>query len=133
MEVRKATSADIKSLTRHLQNKHIPYNTVSMMKTDVYDGNLFILTNGSTILASCAIVPTNFPWLGVKRLVVYNKKSHGKGYAQILLNAITTGPHAYCITPWEDNHTMRHIAEKAGFSFQYKFNDFWCCYLKNNS
>lgn len=99
MEVRKATSADIKSLTRHLQNKHIPYNTVSMMKTDVYGNNLFILANGSTILASCAIVPTNFPWLGVKRLVVYNKKSHNKGYAQTLLNAITTGPYTYCITP----------------------------------
>lgn len=32
MEIRKATPADVKVLTRKLQNKHIEYNTVEMMK-----------------------------------------------------------------------------------------------------
>ena len=32
MEIRKATSADVKTLTHKLQNKRIEYNTVEMMK-----------------------------------------------------------------------------------------------------
>lgn len=131
MEIRKATSADIKTLTHKLQNKRIEYNTIEMMKKDVKESFLWVLIDNNTIVASCAVVSTEFDWLGVKRLVVYNKKNCGKGYAGKLLKAVTATPQAYCITPWDDNEPMKHLAEKVGFSFKYKFNGNWCCYLKN--
>lgn len=131
MEIRKATPADVKVLTHKLQNKRIEYNTVEMMKKDVKENCLWVLVDNNTIVASCAVVSTEFNWLGVKRLVVYNKKNCGKGYAGKLLKAITATPQIYCITPWDDNEPMKHLAEKVGFSFKYKFNGNWCCYLKN--
>lgn len=131
MEIRKATVADVKTLTRKLQNKRIEYNTVEMMKKDVKENCLWVLIDNNTIIASCAVVPTDFYWMGVKRLVVYSKKNCGKGYARKLLEAITADSQTYCITPWDDNEPMKHLVEKIGFSFKYKFNGNWCCYLKN--
>ena len=131
MEIRKATTADVKTLTRKLQNKRIEYNTVEMMKKDVKEKCLWLLIDNNTIIASCAVVPTNFYWMGVKRLVTYNKKNYGKGYARKLLETVTADPkQVYCITPWDDNEPMKHLVKKIGFSFKYKFNGNWCCYLK---
>ena len=131
MEIRKATTTDVKTLTRKLQNKRIEYNTVEMMKKDVREKCLWILIDNNTIVASCAVVPTNFYWMGVKRLVTYNKKNYGKGYARKLLETVTADQkQVYCITPWDNNEPMKHLAEKVGFSFKYKFNGNWCCYLK---
>lgn len=131
MEIRKATAADVKTLTRKLQNKRIEYNTVEMMKKDVKEKCLWILIDNNTIIASCAVVPTNFYWMGVKRLVIYNKKNCRKGYARKLLETITADSRqVYCITPWDNNKPMKHLVEKIGFSFKYKFNGKWCCYLK---
>lgn len=98
MEIRKATTTDVKTLTRKLQNKRIEYNTVEMMKKDVKEKCLWILIDNNTIVASCAVVPTNFYWMGVKRLVTYNKKIMGKVTLENFLKQLLQTQNKYIVS-----------------------------------
>lgn len=134
MKVRKATTEDIKTLTHRLARNQKSWATVSHMKNDIMCGYLWLLEDENNIVASCAITPTSYSWQGVKRMTVFNKKNHGKHYAETLLRTITKEPGVeYCITPWDKNKAMIHIAEKCGFQFRYKFMEYWNCYIKNNA
>lgn len=129
--IRKATNKDIKSLTRHLQNKNIDYLTLDHMRNDIANNSMYVLEINNVLIACCSIVETEFAWLGVKRFCIFNKKNNGKGYCEQMLKELTNDNQTYCITPWSDNQPMKHIVEKVGFEYKYTFNKKWLCYLKN--
>lgn len=130
--IRKATLEDIRQLSYHLRNKGIEYFTVEQMKKDVENGSMYLLIIDGKIIGSVSLVETNFGWLGIKRLCIFNKKNGGKGYArQLLTYVVNSTNEEICITPWIDNAPMTRLVESIGFELEYIFNEVWCSYKIN--
>lgn len=62
MNIRKATTEDIKTLTHRLARNQKSWATVSHMKNDIICGYLWLLEDENNIVASCAITPTSYGW-----------------------------------------------------------------------
>lgn len=132
MEVRFATEKDKIHAIRALQHNQTPYCTTAQLKEDLELGRLIIIEENGKLLGSCAIVEEpNWGYTAIKRLIVYSKKSRGKGIADklikyvISLNLGTVGG-----TPWKNNSITRHLFEKNGFVFQYCFMENYCFYKR---
>lgn len=132
MIVRKATSNDYRKLSYHIRNKHIDYITVSHIAADIESNSLFVLEDNNTLVAMVSVVwQEEFQCCGIKRLVIFNKKNHGKGYASLLLNEVIEKGKKYSVTPWIDNTTMHHLLAKLGFHYVKTFNKIWTLWEKN--
>lgn len=130
--IRKATVEDIKKLSYHLRNKKIEYFTIQQMKEDVENGSMYVLVVDNKIVGSVSLVETEFTWLGIKRLCIFNKKNNGKGYAkQLLTYVVNSTNEEVCITPWITNIPMTNLVESIGFELEYIFNEVWCSYKIN--
>lgn len=132
MTIRKATSADLKSITCALRNKNIFYNTPAQAREDVRQNRLFVLENNGALVAQCALVfDTNRQEYYMKRLCVYNKKRACGGTAQMFIDFfLSLGVASLSVTPWDDNKAMIHVLEKNGFEFQYRFLENYLYYKK---
>ena len=132
MIIRFANNKDTIRIIRAIQNKHMNYNTPAHVKQDIEARRLIVAEENGKLLGSCAIVEK--PAMGytaIVRVCVYNKKSRGKGIAQMLVNYVCSlGLGALGATPWNDNPTMCHIFEKAGFIYQYTFQKYYEFFLK---
>lgn len=122
MSIRKATTADYRSIARSLANKQISYITSNHARTDIENGNLYVIEDNGTILAQCALVyEPQYGYHAIKRLVVYNRKNLGCGLAQRFLSYFTAMPYTLGCTPWADNERMKYLLYKNGFSYEYTF------------
>lgn len=131
MNIRKGTTADVLSLTRRIQNKHIEFISVDQMKEDIKNNRLYLLENNNNLIAMVSIIyDTNYNYNAMKRLIIFNKKNCGKGYANILINYLSNRIENIGCTPWTDNFAMQKLLERNGFEFQYLFNEKWMFYLK---
>ena len=132
MEIRFANENDKLSAIRSLQKNQTPFCTTAQLKEDLSLGRLIVAEENGKLLGSCAIVEEpNWEYTAIKRLIVYSKKSRGKGIADklikyvISLNLGTSGG-----TPWRNNTVTRHLFEKNGFVFQYCFMENYCFYKR---
>ena len=132
MEIRKANQTDYIHITRSIQNKHIAQITPSLIKSDIQHSRLYVMTENNKIVGSVSFVyDDKYNYYAIKRLCIYNKKNHHKGYAFKLLQFVSKiKVNKIGCTPWEDNYAMKHMLEKLGFSLQYIFDEKWCFYLK---
>lgn len=126
MTVRKATPNDYIKLTYHLRKKHIDYITVEHMQIDLLNKNLYVLEDDSKLLAMISIVwQEEYECYGLKRLLIFNKKNCGKGYAKTLLAAVLEDDKKYSVTPWVDNVAMHRLLSSLGFEYVRTFNEIW--------
>lgn len=132
MEIRKANQNDYIHIVRSIQNKHIAYITPSLIKLDIQHSRLYVIIENNIIIGSVSFVyDDKYNYYAIKRLCIYNKKNHHKGYAFKLLQFVSKiKVNKIGCTPWEDNYAMKHMLEKLGFSLQYIFDEKWCFYLK---
>ena len=132
MEIRFATEKDKIHAVRALQKNQTSFCTTAQLKEDLRLGRLIVVEENGKLLGSCAIVKEEqWDYTAIKRLIVYSKRSRGKGIADklikfvISLNLGTIGG-----TPWTDNAITRHLFEKNGFVFQYTFMENYCFYKR---
>ena len=132
MEIRRAVNADYIKIVRAIQNKHIDYITPAHVREDIALGRQFVMIDNEKVIAILSLVyDADYGYFAMKRLCVTNKKNKGKGYAQMMLSAVSgqASGKVGC-TPWADNGAMRHTLEKLGFSLEYIFSEKWCFYSK---
>ena len=134
MEIRKAINADYIKIVRAIQNKGIEYITPAHVKEDISLGRQFVMMDNNKVIAILSLVyDAEYGYFAMKRLCITNKQNRGKGYAQMMLEYISTQVRGKVgCTPWIDNGAMRHTLEKLGFSLEYIFAEKWCFYSKNN-
>ena len=131
MTVRKANSNDYRKLTYHIRNKHIDYITSAHITTDIENGFLFVLEDNNTFVGMVSVVwQEEFQCFGIKRLVIFNRKNGGKGYASFLLGAVIEEGKKYSVTPWIDNTTMHKLLLKLGFYYVRTFDEIWTLWEK---
>lgn len=138
MMIRQATTNDTIHVVRSLQNKRIEYATTAMAKADISNSRMYLLEEDGKIVAMCSVVYDNhYDYYAIKRVVVFNKKNCGKGYASSLISYVSSlGFSSIGCTPWIDNISMQKLLIKLGFHFEYLFNNCWTFYKKlltNNS
>lgn len=133
MIIRKATAADVKSITCSLRNKHISYNTPQQAKIDIANGVLYLLERDNKKIAQCALIFDEARnCYAMKRLCLYNNKTKVKGVIQYFINFfIDLNIPNLSATPWQENAAMIHTLEKNGFQFQYCFLEHYLYYKKN--
>lgn len=135
IKIRYATNNDTIRIIRAIQNKKMDYNTPTHIKNDIANNRLIIAVDEKTnkILGQVALEPKPaFDYIGVCRLCVYSKKSHGKGVASALLKYICSlGIDNLGATPWDNNPTTCHLFEKFGFKYQYTFLEHYKFYKKS--
>lgn len=130
MTIRLACAEDTIHVVRSLQNKKMSYNTPAHAKDDIANGYLYVMEDCGKIIASCAFFPSHRGYMAIKRLCIYNKKNKGKGIAKEFFAFFSSMPYpAFGCTPWNDNPAILHVVEKAGFKYQYTFNEKYCFYL----
>lgn len=132
MQIRFANENDKLSAIRSLQRNQTPFCTTAQLKEDLSLGRLIVAEENGKLLGSCAIVKEdNWDYTAIKRLIVYSKKSRGKGIADKLIKyVISLNLGVIGGTPWRDNAITRHLFEKNGFEFQYIFMENYCFYKR---
>lgn len=132
MLIRQATSNDMVHVVRSLQNKHIEYATTAQAKQDISNSRMYLLEDNGRIVAMCSVVyDKHYDYYAIKRVVVFNKRNCGKGYASALITHISAiGFHSLGCTPWVNNVAMQKLLVNLGFQFQYIFNNCWTFYKK---
>ena len=133
MEIRKATRADLKAIINGVRVKGLDYITPAHVREDIAQDRQFVLVDNGKIVAILSLVKDQtFNYFAMKRLLILNKKNCGKGYAQMLLQYVSTQVSGKVgCTPWINNKAMRHTLEKLGFSLEYVFEKKWCFYSKS--
>lgn len=132
MEIRKAVASDLKKIVNGVRVKGLDYITPMHVREDILKDRQFVLVDNGKIIAILSLVEDHtFHYYAMKRLLILNKKNYGKGYAQALLQYVSTqAPGKVGCTPWVNNGAMRHMLEKLGFSLEYIFEEKWCFYSK---
>lgn len=131
MEIRKATKADYGVIARALAHKGINYITPALACADIDNGYMYLITDDEKIIAICSLLPNHRGYTAIKRLCVLNNKNRGRGVARMFFDYFCSLGLPLGFTPWAENNTMRHIADKYGFEYQYTFNENYMFYLKN--
>ena len=132
MKIRFANENDKLSAIRSLQKNQTSFCTTAQLKEDLSLGRLIVAEENGKLLGSCAIVnEPNWNYTAIKRLIIYSKKSRGKGIADSLIKyIISLNLGVIGGTPWKENSITRHLFEKNGFEFQYTFMENYCFYKR---
>lgn len=130
--IRKATYEDYVRLVRSIQNKKEvkSYINKDLLRKDIENSSCYIKIENNKIVAMISLVyDNNYQSYYLKRLIIPNKKNHGKSIAKEMISYFQTNfDFPINITPWEDNAPMIGIVEKLGFQFQYKFLENYMLY-----
>jgi len=132
MELRKATHQDLMKVVNALRYKDLPYITKSLVELDYLQQRLYVVADGTKVLATVSLVPEpNYNYTAIKRLCILNKKNQKKGIARFTIRSISNlNIGKIGATPWDTNNGMCHLLETEGFILEYKFNVYWCFYSK---
>lgn len=139
MRIRLANQTDYLWVKRVMGKKDITWHTPQHVERDYFDRHLYVVVEGEQVLATFALANDwQHETIALKRLCVLNKKNQGKGIARFIIhwfaNNFSSG-NVLSLTPWENNHAMRHILETEGFTLEYMFtvnwdDNNWCFYTK---
>lgn len=135
MEIRKACNSDYVKIIRAIQNKGIAYITPKHIREDIDKNRQYVMIDKGKVISILSLVyDSKYDYYAMKRLCVTNRKNHGKGYAQKMIETISNSVNGKVgCTPWADNAPMRHTLEKLGFRLEYVFREKWCFYSKRSA
>ena len=127
MTVSYATQKEKLSVIRCLQNKQKDYMTVPHIKQDIDLGRLVICKDDKGKVIGFIAIENKPQYVAIKRALVPNKKNHGKGVMDKLVQFVCGQDFGQPLgaTPWADNEPMKRILQRNGFHYQYTFNEVW--------
>lgn len=132
--IRLATIDDYNYISHALARKAVPYMSPTHAKADISRGQMYVKILNNKIVAQCSLVPEPlYNYTALKRMIIYRKENCGKHIADEFIQYFLALGLPLGATPWAENTKVKHILEKAGFTYQYTFLDNYEFYLFTKS
>jgi len=130
--IRVATVHDYKYISRSLAMlDKIDYITDEHVIEDIKNEDCYVLEDCEKIVAIASLVyDSDFNMHYIKRLLVLDLNSHGKGYGKKMMKHMSELSSVIAVTPFKSNTVMKKIVESLGFEYKYTFLHNYTLYVK---